>query len=194
MHLFLPFSLRAVALLAPDRVAGLVVLDIAPVRYTTAEPHWQAVQHILQTLAQASTALPPTTPVAEVETYLRQQGVTDPAVRAFVLTNYKQNGGWKVPVELLERELEALAGFLDEQSETTDDDSSLVWSGDAFFIHGGQSRFVRSAHLETIGRYFPHHMLTTIRGAGHWIHAEAPEDTTALLQQYLDRGAARRGR
>jgi pimeloyl-ACP methyl ester carboxylesterase len=29
--------------------------------------------------------------------------------------------------------------------------------------------------------------LTTIRGAGHWVHAEAPDDTIALLKRYLDR-------
>jgi pimeloyl-ACP methyl ester carboxylesterase len=59
--------------------------------------------------------------------------------------------------------------------------------GDAFFIHGGQSRFVRSSHIPTIASYFPNHLLTTVRGAGHWIHAEAPDDTTALLKKFLDR-------
>jgi hypothetical protein len=34
---------------------------------------------------------------------------------------------------------------------------------------------------QTFGR------LTTIRGAGHWVHAEAPDDTLALLKRFLDR-------
>ena len=41
-------------------------------------------------------------------------------------------------------------------------------------------------HLDQIASYFPNHMLTTIRGAGHWIHSEARDDVLALLKQYLD--------
>jgi len=41
--------------------------------------------------------------------------------------------------------------------------------------------------MPVIAEYFPNYMLTTIRGAGHWVHAEAPDDTLALLKRYLDR-------
>ena len=47
--------------------------------------------------------------------------------------------------------------------------------------------FIRSTHMKTISDYFPNNMLTTVRGAGHWIHAEAPDDTVALLKKYLER-------
>ena len=172
---------RAVALLAPDRIVGLVVLDIAPVTYTVDEPQWQAVADILRILASNNSSSSAASREA-MDGWLKEQGITDPAIRAFVLTNY-DGVRWTIPVDLLYRELETLAGFALQH----DDDDDKQWHGDAFFIHGGQSRFVRSAHLATIGQYFPQHLLTTVRGAGHWIHAEAPEDTTALLQQYLDR-------
>lgn len=61
------------------------------------------------------------------------------------------------------------------------------YEGDAFFINGGASNFVRAGHMPVIAEYFPNYMLTTIRGAGHWVHAEAPDDTLALLKRYLDR-------
>jgi esterase len=61
------------------------------------------------------------------------------------------------------------------------------YDGDVFFIHRGASCFVRHSHIATVASYFPNHMLTTIRGVGHWVHAEAPDDTIALLKQYLDR-------
>jgi pimeloyl-ACP methyl ester carboxylesterase len=41
--------------------------------------------------------------------------------------------------------------------------------------------------MDQIASFFPNHMLTTIRGAGHWVHAEAPDDTVALIKRYLDR-------
>merc|ERR1712194_786161 len=65
--------------------------------------------------------------------------------------------------------------------------NKLQYEGDVFFIHGGASRFVRHSHISTIAPFFPNHMLTTLRGIGHWVHAEAPDDTIALLKRYLDR-------
>lgn len=170
---------QAVALLQPERIKGLVVIDIAPVRYTPDEPHWKAVQDIIQALM--SVTLQPNLTKREVDVQLRSS-IPDPALRAFCLTNF-QNGNWNVPLPHIWSQLDTLAGF----DVSTQSQSTAQFTGDAFFIHGGQSRFVRHQHLETIGEYFPNHMLTTIRGAGHWVHAEAPEDTTALLQRFLDR-------
>jgi pimeloyl-ACP methyl ester carboxylesterase len=45
---------QAVALLQPERIKGLVAIDIAPVRYTPDEPHWKAVQDIIQALISVS--------------------------------------------------------------------------------------------------------------------------------------------
>jgi esterase len=171
---------QAVALLQPERIKGLVVIDIAPVRYTPDEPHWKAVQDIIQALM--SVTVQPNMTKREVDVQLRSS-IPDPALRAFCLTNF-QNGNWNVPLPYIRSQLDTLAGF---DVPTQSLSSIAQFTGDAFFIHGGQSRFVRHQHLETIGEYFPNHMLTTIRGAGHWVHAEAPEDTTALLQRFLDR-------
>jgi esterase len=32
---------------------------------------------------------------------------------------------------------------------------------------------------------FPHYVLKTITGAGHWVHAEAPDDFTEIAQSFL---------
>jgi esterase len=183
-------TIRAIALLQPERVAGLVVLDIAPVTYTADEPHWQAVTKIIQTMADKHTSSSSSLLLSlddhvflskrEMDAHLRSNGVGDPNVRAFCLTNYQEGLGWKIPVDIINSQLSTLAGF-------DDFSTSRQWHGDAFFVHGGQSKFVRSSHLSTIANFFPRHMLTTIRGAGHWVHAEAPEDVTALLQHYLER-------
>ena len=169
---------QALALQAPERVAGLVVIDIAPVAYTAEEPHWKAVQDIIDTLISVE-LVPGKTSKRDVDLQLRRS-IPDPALRAFCLTNLdEKRGQWKINLKSIADQLDCLARF------DVDDDNQ--YHGDAFFIHGGQSRFVRHSHLETIGQYFPNHMLTTIRGSGHWVHAEAPEDTTALLKRFLDR-------
>ena len=172
---------RAVALLEPERVDGLVVIDIAPVNYTEDEPHWKAVRDRIDTLLTVN--LQPGMSKRDVDQQL-QHAIPDPALRAFCLTNVDLAAGeWKINLPAIASQLDALATFDVEPSSS----SSFQYSGDAFFILGGQSRFVRHQHLETIANFFPNHMLTTIRGAGHWVHAEALEDTTALLKRFLDR-------
>jgi pimeloyl-ACP methyl ester carboxylesterase len=94
---------------------------------------------------------------------------------------------WKIPVEVIAQQLDTLAGFDLPSFSTSSSTNTPSYPGDAFFIHGGQSRFVRHSHMDTIAHFFPNHMLTTIRGVGHWVHAEAPDDTLALLKRYLDR-------
>ena len=165
------------SLMYPERVEGLVVLDIAPVEYVRTEPHWKAVEDILHAMYDLEKSESSTK--SELDKQLRSS-VPDPALRAFVLTNYdNRKQGWKIPIGSIVKELGVLAGF--------DVPSTATYNGDVFIIHGGQSRFVRSSYMDQIRGFFPNHMLTTIRGAGHWVHAEAPDDTIALLKRYLDR-------
>jgi pimeloyl-ACP methyl ester carboxylesterase len=167
---------QAMSLMHPNRVEGLVVLDIAPVEYSRTDPHWKAVEDILHAIHAVD--IGDGASKTEVDKMLRPT-VPDPALRAFVLTNYDaRKQGWKIPVGTIVQQLEALAGFDVPQSK---------YDGDVFIIHGGQSRFVRHAYMDQIADFFPNHMLTTIRGAGHWVHAEAPDDTIALLKRFLDR-------
>eukprot|EP00533_Pseudo-nitzschia_delicatissima_P005815 CAMPEP_0116099716 /NCGR_PEP_ID=MMETSP0327-20121206/11915_1 /TAXON_ID=44447 /ORGANISM="Pseudo-nitzschia delicatissima, Strain B596" /LENGTH=415 /DNA_ID=CAMNT_0003591609 /DNA_START=54 /DNA_END=1298 /DNA_ORIENTATION=- len=171
---------QALALLYPEYVEGLVVLDIAPVTYSREEdPHWRAVEDILRAVHGVIEATEGAeTTKREIDLELRKS-IPDPALRAFVLTNYdSRTNEWKIPIATMVHELERIAGF-DLKPEY---DSSSTYDGDVFIINGGQSRFVRHSYMDQIASYFPNHMLTTIRGSGHWVHAEAPEDLVALLK------------
>ena len=124
--------------------------------------------------------LPPTK--RDVDKHLQSQ-IPDPALRAFVLTNLDFKGSlhWKIDIHTIAKELETLAGF----PIGTGDKQYL---GDVFFLNGGgQSKFLKASHMPTVANYFPNHMLTTIRGASHWVHAEAPDDVLLLLKKYLQR-------
>jgi len=172
---------QAVALLYPEQVEGLVVLDMAPVEYCpNIDAHWKAVCDIIDLLHEVSQSK--FTSKRDLDMALRP-GIPDPALRAFCLTNWNdKTGEWKVNIPVISQQLEVLAGF--DLNTSTDD---LTYTGDVLLVHGGQSRFVRHSYLPTIQSYFPNHMLTTIRGAGHWLHAEKPQDCISILQQYLQR-------
>mmetsp|Transcript_29443 Transcript_29443/g.64865 ORF Transcript_29443/g.64865 Transcript_29443/m.64865 type:complete len:222 (+) Transcript_29443:1-666(+) len=192
---------KAAALLHPDRVAGLVVMDIAPVQYRCDEPHWGSVKRTIESIV--SIPLDQCTDKRDVDRALRS-AVQDPALRAFVMTNLDQcrdSGSlrWKINVEAIARQLNDIAGFdvcpsdgsSIKQSPAADGGSGgsggLVYNGDTLFIKGGASKFVQNSHVDAISTYFPNYLLTSIRSAGHWIHAEAPEPTLAMLKRYLDR-------
>lgn len=203
---------QALALMHPSRVAGLVVLDIAPVRYYSDGDKaagdgsgWKAVEEIVRSVASIDLEGGGYATKRDVDAALRGGTLQDPALRAFVLTNLDQPRKieegepplrWKVHWDGIVDQLDSIAGF-DVHDQAADDsvaeeesESEKVLSqyeGDVFFIHGGASRFVRHSHMSTIAGFFPNHMLTTIRGVGHWVHAEAPDDTIALLKRYLDR-------
>eukprot|EP00590_Aulacoseira_subarctica_P003283 CAMPEP_0172426448 /NCGR_PEP_ID=MMETSP1064-20121228/37456_1 /TAXON_ID=202472 /ORGANISM="Aulacoseira subarctica , Strain CCAP 1002/5" /LENGTH=329 /DNA_ID=CAMNT_0013170049 /DNA_START=106 /DNA_END=1092 /DNA_ORIENTATION=- len=180
---------QATALLHPHRVSGLVVLDIAPVAYTQEDGSWKAVQQIIHALHTID--LSKTKSRREVDVALRQSGVEDPALRAFVMTNLdvrasstSSSGGvsnsndpasmqWKINLPSIVSQLDVLAGF---ELPALDPNTSMQYHGDTFIISGGASRFIRLGHMEIISRFFPNHMLTTVRGVGHWVHAEAPDD------------------
>ncbi|KAL7435881.1 hypothetical protein ACHAXH_005236 [Discostella pseudostelligera] len=220
---------QSLALMHPERVAGLVVLDIAPVRYYSGQKEgsdgegssgsgsgsgdgsgWKAVEEIVRSVAQIDLNKGQYTTKRDVDAALRQGGaLEDPALRAFVLTNLEQVRStdedtaplrWKINWDGIVKELDRIAGFdvhgqvldgvvsfEDDGAASQSNNNNLQYAGDVFFIHGGASRFVRHSHISTIASYFPNHMLTTIRGVGHWVHAEAPDDTIALLKRYLDR-------
>jgi len=207
---------QSLALMHPERVAGLVVLDIAPVRYYSdtkekggggEDSGWKAVEEIVRSVAQIDLVQGGYTTKRDVDAVLRQGMLEDPALRAFVLTNLEQLRTteenevplrWKIHWDGIVKQLDWIAGF-DVHDQVMDDSvtdaetivqqqqSKMQYEGDVFFIHGGASRFVRHSYISTIASFFPNHMLTTIRGVGHWVHAEAPDDTIALLKKYLDR-------
>lgn len=217
---------QSLALMHPDRVAGLVVLDIAPVRYYSDNNNqnddtkgggdgsgWTAVEEIVRTVAKIDLARGDYTTKRDVDAVLRQGMLEDAGLRAFVLTNLEQIRTteedevplrWKIHWDGIVNQLDSIAGFdvhdqvMDDSAadvEDTDESSGIVpqtnnnnlqYEGDVFFIHGGASRFVRHSYISTIASFFPNHMLTTIRGVGHWVHAEAPDDTIALLKRYLE--------
>ncbi|GMH81664.1 hypothetical protein TL16_g09002 [Triparma laevis f. inornata] len=61
------------------------------------------------------------------------------------------------------------------------------YPGDAYFITGGNSKYVRLIYKKNIEECFERYMITTIRGSGHWCHAESPADVVDLVGRYFDR-------
>lgn len=91
---------QCLSLMHPDRIAGLVVLDIAPVRYRASGGEgWRTIEEIVHSVASIDLGSSSGgggrgvyKTKRDVDVTLRQCTSTleDPALRAFVLTNLEQ--------------------------------------------------------------------------------------------------------
>jgi pimeloyl-ACP methyl ester carboxylesterase len=185
----------ACALLHPERVAGVIAVDMAPVRYQMGEAGWRGVAGIVDALH--STPLQRFRSRAEVDKYL-QPLIPDFTTRAFVLQNAvvtsepaaeggsaKQSVSWRCNVPLLHAALPSMAEF-SLAPEASSAQSLPPFAGPALFVGGGSSPYLRAeAHAATIKSMFPQAELTWIPQAGHWVHVEKPREFVQTVAPWL---------
>lgn len=149
------------ALTYPDLVSKLIIVDIAPRPYAV---HHQQMIDGLNTLDLASMSSR-----NEAEAALTVH-VPEPDVRLFLLKNlYRKEDntfGWRMNLPVIERNIEEVG------RETTSD---TPFTKPALFIKGSNSRYIQEKDMAAIQQLFPQSGLEVIEGAGHWVHAEAPE-------------------
>lgn len=175
-----------VALQYPDRVAALVVVDIAPVRYAPShEPVFKGLAAV--DLDQVSRR-------ADADQMLSRY-VAEPMVRGFLLKSLtteapEQTGSSNRQSDARSSRFRwrfnwhALQNGYAELSAAPDDGR---FKGPVLVIQGGDSGYVRAEHQAAIQQLFPAAEMRTIAGAGHWLHAEKPVEFNGLVRRWLSR-------
>lgn len=161
------------ALIQPQLVTSLIVIDIAPVPYDHTNRHYiDALMNLpvdrIATRADADAAL--------------MDDISDPGLRAFLLTNLERSGNgfeWRINLEGLGECLSALLSF--PASDKVDD-----YLGPALFVGGETSDYILPEHEMVIRQMFPNARITVVAGAGHWVHADKPEALLATVEGFLD--------
>ena len=160
------------ALTDPDRVGRLVVADIAPVAYDHDQMQYIDAMRALDLAgigrrSQADAALAERLPEA--------------AVRAFLLQSLAIEGGraeWRLNLDALAAEMPKILGFPAIEAR---------FAGPTLFVTGATSDYVRPAYRERILALFPAAEHASLPGAGHWLHADAPNAFIAAVESFLDR-------
>jgi esterase len=161
------------ALNHPDRVAQLVVVDIAPKVY--AGDH-QAIFKAMMSV-----------PVGEMDTRHAVEehlaaAIPSKPVRLFVMKNLGRteagNFFWQINLQALWHHYETLLGFPEVFQGAS-------YAGPALFIRGQLSNYITPSDEPEIRQFFPAAQFSSIPDAGHWLHAEQPLTFTNAVRDFL---------
>jgi len=164
----------ALALLHPERLRRLVVMDIAPLAY----------DHSQRAYAEAMRALDLSGLKSRGEADRRFAAlVDDPGMRAFFLASLDLRADpprWKLNLDALEANMDRLTGW-------PDDLPAQGFTGPALFLYGTDSDYVTEAGRAAIRAAFPQAEFRALEGAGHWLHADRPRETAAAIAEFVNR-------
>ena len=157
------------ALSHPALVSRLMVADIAPSKnppsfddYATAMRSIPLVPGL--TRQQADEAL--------------SSVVAEASLRAFLLQNMRFGAEpvWRIGLDNI------MAGMKDILDWP---DTGRIYEGRTLFVAGETSPYIKEEHRPAIKALFPHSRLVTLKGAGHWLHADNPEGFNKIVEAFL---------
>lgn len=109
-----------------------------------------------------------------ISKYIESEGV-----RQFLLKNLywieKGKLAWRFNLPVLEREMENIIAPLELDAIRTE----------TMFIRGAMSNYILDSDYDDIRAKFEDVRIETIEDAGHWVHAEAPEEFYNLVTDFI---------
>jgi pimeloyl-ACP methyl ester carboxylesterase len=159
------------ALMYPELVDKLVIVDVAPRKYESAH------DDILD--AMCSLKLKEFKERAEVDAELSKR-LPAFSLRQFILKNLSRNDAgefkWKVNLSIIKRHYPEIADDITTRGK---------FDKPTLFIKGGRSRYISKSNEPRIHKLFPLAKIETIANAGHWIHADAAEEFGKIVLRFL---------
>ncbi|MBL7825246.1 MAG: alpha/beta fold hydrolase [Saprospiraceae bacterium] len=158
------------ALHDPDLVERLIVVDIDPGQ---AEDNHSSIFQALMAMD-----LSKMTTRSQAEDYLSER-IPDVGTRQFLLKNITRddNGAfaWKMNLPVLWKH------FPDILAPVSGD----PYEKPTLFVRGSRSDYIKPEETTLIHTLFPQAHIETIEGAGHWVHADKPNELLAVLNKFL---------
>lgn len=156
----------------PDMVNKLTIVDIAPKAYVgNHQSIFEALFGLnLDTLTSRKEAN------SFLETKIESYGVRQFILKNLSINKQTQKYAWKMNLPVIHKAYKHILG----KSEL-----SAPYEKPTLFIKGSNSDYILEEELHNYQAFFPKATITTINGAGHWVHAEQPKDFLAVLIDFL---------
>ena len=159
------------ALQNPELIDKLIVVDIAPAFYDGG--------HETILFAMAEAPLKSTKRREDIDEFL-QPRIHSFGMRQFIMKNLSRNEKgqfeWKCNFEALILNYRVLMDFLKTEK---------VFVEKTYFIKGKNSNYINQDNFEACDKYFPNHEIIEIKNAGHWVHADQPEEFLEKINTIL---------
>jgi esterase len=162
------------ALTYPQLIEKLLVVDIAPVAYSsTADGHLNVMagMHALDFDSLHTRS--------EAEEQLTDY-IEDEATRKFVLTNLVRddtgNYKWRLNLSAIEKNYDRL------REKPT---GGAPFTKPALFVKGALSNYIQAKDESEILQLFPNASVKIIMQAGHWLHADKPQAFQKIAADFL---------
>lgn len=174
------------AAINPEKLAGLVVVDIGPGGYANIDsPSPLVVSHLNIMSSMLSIDFKQYTTRGEIENELAKT-ISDVNVRQFIMKNVHRNTdntfSWKLNLDALSRALPEIMGAIHLDKVL---DGKTLDGFPVYFIKGERSPYISADQQHLIHTYFPQAKMESIAGSGHWVHAEQPAKFLEKLEEFL---------
>ena len=159
------------ALTYPERLNKLIVVDIAPKKYTGGH------ELILETMLEADLSLFDSR--KDIEQFFIEK-LKSKSLVLFVTKNLGRHSDntfyWKCNLDSIAKHYDDLMDF---------PASDKIYSGHTFFIKGTLSSYIQESDHIFIQKFFPHAKVFDILNASHWVHCDNTNDFINTIQYIL---------
>ncbi|KAI9475523.1 MAG: Alpha/Beta hydrolase protein [Benjaminiella poitrasii] len=168
-------AVMATALTYPTRIGKVISVDMPPVALRLSRDFSRYVE--------AMRAIEEARPRRQAEAdRILSQYEKDVGIRMFLLTNLKRQDEvmrFRIPYEILGKALSEVSGF--------DVAKGAAFEGPTLFVAGGNSPYLKpfDERGKEIKAMFPNSSLEVVKDAGHWVHAEKPDQVLNLLTSFI---------
>lgn len=161
----------------PEKVEKLVIADIAPKDYLQIQENSQYHLHRNILLAMQELDFSRVKNRNDIDDLLSEK-IDAPKIRQFLLKNVTKNKKtkqyrWRVNVEVLYESLDEIVGGVNRQWF---EDRIPITNYPVIFIRGLKSNYIMDEDIPLIKEIYPDASIVDIPGAGHWLHAEKPDE------------------
>ena len=160
------------ALQFPDRIAALIVVDIAPVCYD----HLHKQLKLIEAMQELDLAGEMSR--SEIEKKLAVK-IPEKRLLSFLMTNLNRQNGqfqWRIGLEQIAAGMPDLLNYPELKS---------VFKGPVQFIGGENSAYLKFEYHALIRKYFPESRITMLDNCGHWLHVEQPVAFQKTVNEFL---------
>jgi pimeloyl-ACP methyl ester carboxylesterase len=155
----------------PEMIDKLIIADISPRYYPK---HHQI---ILKALSALDFDMIRTRKVAND---VLAEYISDHGVRQFLAKNLY----WKYQDELALRiNLPVLIDNIEEVGKPLEE--TAKFNGETLFLRGDESDYIQTDDEQLIGKHFANAEIVTISNAGHWLHAENPNEFYEAVTNFI---------